>query len=53
MPIVTPDRIREDRPDYVVIFPWNVESEIRAELADVREWGGRFALAIPELRIDA
>lgn len=53
VPIVAPDRIRADRPDYVVIFPWNVEAEIRAELADVRDWGGRFVLAIPELRVDA
>ncbi|HEX3463986.1 MAG TPA: class I SAM-dependent methyltransferase [Candidatus Elarobacter sp.] len=53
VPIVAPDRIRADRPDYVVIFPWNVEAEIRAELADVRTWGGRFVLAIPELRVDA
>ena len=53
VPIVAPDRIRADRPDYVVIFPWNVEDEIRAELADVRAWGGRFVLAIPALRVDA
>ena len=53
VPIVSPERIREDRPDCVVIFPWNVEAEIRAELSDVRAWGGRFALAIPELRVDA
>ena len=53
VPIVAPDRIHADRPDYVVIFPWNVEAEIRAELAGVREWGGKFVLAIPELRVDA
>jgi SAM-dependent methyltransferase len=52
VPIVAPEHIRTDRPDYVVIFPWNVAGEIRAELADVRDWGGRFVLAIPELRID-
>jgi hypothetical protein len=52
VPIVAPDRIRADKPDYVVIFPWNVADEIRAELADVRGWGGRFVLAIPSLRID-
>jgi SAM-dependent methyltransferase len=52
VPIVAPDHLREDRPDYVVIFPWNVEAEIRGELADVRDWGGRFVLAIPELRVD-
>jgi hypothetical protein len=53
VPIVAPDRLRADRPDYIVIFPWNVEAEIRAELDDVHGWGGRFALAIPQLRIDA
>ncbi len=53
VPIVAPDRIRLDRPDYVVIFPWNVESEIRAELTDVRAWGGKFVLAIPKLRVDS
>jgi SAM-dependent methyltransferase len=51
VPIVAPERIRTDRPDYVVIFPWNVADEIRAELADVRDWGGRFVLAIPQLSI--
>ena len=53
VPIVAPDRIRTDRPDFVVIFPWNVEDEIRSELADVHTWGGRFVLAIPTLRVDA
>jgi len=53
IPIVAPQRIRDERPDFVVIFPWNVEAEIRAELADVGRWSGRFVLAIPELRVDA
>jgi SAM-dependent methyltransferase len=53
VPIAAPQRIRDERPDYVVIFPWNVEAEIRDELADVRAWGGRFVVAIPELRVDA
>lgn len=52
VPIVAPERIRADRPDYVVIFPWNVADEIRAELADVRAWGGRFVVAIPSLLVD-
>lgn len=53
VPIVGPEQVRADRPDYVVIFPWNVAAEIRAELDDVRAWGGRFVVAIPELRVDA
>jgi SAM-dependent methyltransferase len=52
VPIVSPERIRSDRPDYVVIFPWNIAAEIRDELADVRAWGGRFVTAIPQLAVD-
>jgi SAM-dependent methyltransferase len=52
VPIVTPERLRAERPDYVVIFPWNIAAEIRDELADVRAWGGRFVTAIPALTVD-
>jgi SAM-dependent methyltransferase len=52
VPIVTPERLRAERPDYVVIFPWNIAAEIRDELADVRAWGGRFVTAIPKLTVD-
>jgi len=52
VPIVTPERLRAERPDYVVIFPWNIAPEIRDELADVRAWGGRFVTAIPTLTVD-
>jgi SAM-dependent methyltransferase len=52
VPIVAPEHIRSDRPDYVVIFPWNIAPEIRDELADIRTWGGRFVTAIPQLAVD-
>jgi SAM-dependent methyltransferase len=52
VPIVPVERLRAERPDYVIIFPWNIAAEIRAELADVRDWGGRFVIAIPALTID-
>ena len=39
--------IRETRPDYVLILPWNLKDEIVAQMADVRSWGGRFVVAIP------
>jgi SAM-dependent methyltransferase len=52
VPIVTPEYLRAERPDYVVIFPWNIATEIRTELADVPAWGGRFVTAIPELAVD-
>lgn len=51
IPIAAPDRIRETRPDYVLILPWNLKDEIVRQMADVRSWGGRFVVPIPELEI--
>jgi hypothetical protein len=51
IPIHHPDRIAQTRPDYVLILPWNLRDEIVEQLAYVREWGGRFVVAIPEVRI--
>lgn len=51
IPIYHPDRIRETRPDYVLILPWNLKDEIMRQLAFIREWGGRFIVPIPEVRV--
>ena len=51
IPIHAPDRLRETRPDYVLILPWNLKEEIVEQMADVRSWGGRFVVAIPEVRV--
>lgn len=51
IPVVAEARIRESRPDYVVILPWNIRMEIMHQLAYVREWGAKFVVAIPELQI--
>jgi SAM-dependent methyltransferase len=51
IPIAAPDRLREERPDYVLILPWNLTDEIVEQMADVRAWGGRFVVAIPEVRV--
>lgn len=45
-----PDRLREFRPDIVLILPWNIREEVVQQLSYVREWGGRFMVAVPELR---
>jgi SAM-dependent methyltransferase len=50
IPIFPPERIRETRPDYVFILPWNLKDEIMGQLAYIREWGGRFLVPIPEVR---
>jgi hypothetical protein len=48
IPIFHPDRIRETKPDYVLILPWNIKEEIMSQMAHVRSWGGRFVIPIPE-----
>ena len=51
IPIRHPDRIREVRPDYVLILPWNFRDEIMQQMAYIREWGGKFVVPIPEVRV--
>lgn len=51
IPIVSEESLKEERPDYVVILPWNLKNEIIEQLNYVREWGGRFVTSVPELRI--
>jgi SAM-dependent methyltransferase len=51
IPIRPPEQIREDRPDVVVILPWNLTDEITQQLGFIREWGGRFAARTPELTL--
>jgi len=51
IPILHPDRLREARPDYVLILPWNLKDEITAQLAYIREWGGRCVVPIPETTV--
>ena len=51
IPIRTPDAIREDKPDVVLILPWNLKDEISQQLSFIGEWGGRFAVRTPELTL--
>jgi SAM-dependent methyltransferase len=51
IPIHHPDRIREVRPDYVLILPWNFKDEIMQQMAYIRAWGGKFVVPIPEARV--
>ena len=51
IPIFDPDRIRETRPDYVFILPWNLTDEITGQLTYVREWGGKFVVPIPKVKV--
>ncbi len=51
IPVVDESRIKQYKPDYVIILPWNIKDEIMAQLSYIREWGARFVIAIPELQI--
>jgi hypothetical protein len=51
LPVLEPDHLRSDRPDYVLILPWNLRDEIIEQMADVREWGARFVIPIPEVEV--
>ncbi|HXY20699.1 MAG TPA: class I SAM-dependent methyltransferase [Gemmatimonadales bacterium] len=53
IPIHAPERLREARPDYVFVLPWNLKDEITKQLAFIRDWGGRFIIPIPEPRVVA
>jgi 2-polyprenyl-3-methyl-5-hydroxy-6-metoxy-1,4-benzoquinol methylase len=52
IPIYHPDRIRETKPDYVIILPWNLKDEIKEQLQFIREWGGRFVVPIPIVSVE-
>ena len=47
----TTEKIKEIKPDYIIIFPWNLKTEIMQQLDYVKEWGCKFVMAIPELTI--
>lgn len=48
IPIYAPEKIRETKPDYVLILPWNIKDEIMEQMAFIREWGGKFVVPVPE-----
>jgi len=51
VPIYGPDEIRETKPDYLLILPWNIRDEIMKQMAYIRDWGGQFVVPIPETKV--
>jgi len=51
IPIFAPEKIRETRPDYVLILPWNFKDEIMDQVSYIRDWGGQFVVPIPEVQV--
>jgi 2-polyprenyl-3-methyl-5-hydroxy-6-metoxy-1,4-benzoquinol methylase len=53
IPILHPDVITTTKPDYLVILPWNLQAEIRQQMAHIRMWGGQFVTLIPDVVVYA
>jgi SAM-dependent methyltransferase len=51
IPIYHPDKIRETKPDYLLILPWNLQSEVMSQMQHIRNWGGQFVVPIPEVQV--
>ena len=51
IPIYAPEKIKDTRPDYIVILAWNLKDEIIEQMNFVKEWGGKFVVLIPEVKI--
>jgi len=51
IPIKHPDKIKEDKPDYILILPWNIKDEIIEQMSFIREWGGKFVVPIPRVMV--
>jgi 2-polyprenyl-3-methyl-5-hydroxy-6-metoxy-1,4-benzoquinol methylase len=51
IPVLDPGVIAERKPDYVLILPWNIREEIVLKMKGIRQWGGRFVVPIPTIRV--
>jgi 2-polyprenyl-3-methyl-5-hydroxy-6-metoxy-1,4-benzoquinol methylase len=51
IPVHAPERIFQTKPDYVLILPWNLKTEITAQMADIATWGGKFIVPLPAAKI--
>jgi 2-polyprenyl-3-methyl-5-hydroxy-6-metoxy-1,4-benzoquinol methylase len=51
IPVVNEEKLKAEKPDFIIILPWNIKAEIMEQLSYVKDWGAKFVTAIPELRI--
>jgi len=51
IPIVSEQVLKDKKPDYILIFPWNIKDEIIAQLSYIKEWNGKFVISVPSLKI--
>jgi hypothetical protein len=53
IPVVDEAYLKKTKPDYVIILPWNIREEIQAQLSYIKDWGGKFVMAIPAFHISS
>jgi len=51
IPVYPTERLAVERPDYVLMLPWNLRDEISTQLAYIRDWGGRLVVPLPSLEV--
>jgi hypothetical protein len=51
IPIYSPDRIRDTKPDFLFLLPWNLKEEVMQQMSYIRKWGGKFVIPIPEVKV--
>ncbi|MEK1928746.1 MAG: methyltransferase C-terminal domain-containing protein, partial [Pararhizobium sp.] len=51
IPVVTEDVLKAEKPERVVILPWNLQAEIKQQLSYISDWGGKFVTAVPKLTV--
>ena len=51
IPVMNEEKIKTDKPDFIIIFPWNIKEEVIKQLDYIKEWGGKFVIPIPHLHI--
>jgi hypothetical protein len=51
IPVVNEEYLKTNKPDFVIILPWNLKDEITAQLSYIKEWGGQFVIPIPKLQL--
>ncbi|MDY6793322.1 MAG: class I SAM-dependent methyltransferase [Thermodesulfobacteriota bacterium] len=51
IPIVDENKIKSVKPDYMIVLPWNIKDEITEQLRYIQEWGGKFIIPIPEIKV--
>ena len=51
IPVFAPEKLKSEKPDFVLILPWNIAAEVMLNTNYIRQWGGQYATAVPTLEV--